>query len=215
MGTYSRDNFCIAAKVLLGWGIVMLSAGYAPATTINFDTLADGTPLAEGVISGDEYADMGVFFSIADTSFPPGSLIIDNSSGCSSFAGMTEPNTLAVTAYSPGPSCSLGCNADIKVNFTAPVTQADILVFSSIPDGVPVQLIARDAAGAIVDQDEFLGDGGAWDTFTFSVSSPKPNISSIETYGATGHEACLSFDNLSFVARKTCPACPAINSLLL
>jgi hypothetical protein len=184
----------------------------ANAVTINFDTFPDGAPVPEGTRITDQYASVGVIFGIADTSFPPDALVIEDASAdINTFTGMSLPNVLTAHGFSPGPGGSLGCAWDLKLNFIDPSTQlsatvssASILVFaqaSSPPN--TIHLIAIDLDGNIVDQDEFtITTANTTLAFTLSVSAPEVGITTIQTRGVTGNSVCTAFDNLTFIPRR-------------
>jgi len=177
---------------------------------INFDTFPDGSPVPEGTVITNQYADLGAIFSVSDALEPPAFLIIEDASGGffspADFPGMSLPNMLTRGGFSPGPTTSVGCNYDVKVDFVDPVTHipttvtsASIMVFANAePFPATIRLIARNSSGAIVDQDEFeitfLPLPGNFPASTLSVSAPE--IASIETDGVTGNDICTIFDNL-------------------
>jgi hypothetical protein len=180
--------------------------GAAPgddSITIDFDTFPDGTPVPEPTLLTNQYAELGAIFSIADTLFPPGVLIIEDvSDSADIFVGMSLPNILSFHGYSPGPHGGLGCNADLRIDFVDGDTQepatmnaASIQVFARALTNTMVRLVARDVDGNIVDQDEITVPAALLYSFLFRVSG-SANITSIETEGATGNDVCMGFDNL-------------------
>jgi len=180
---------------------------------VDFDLLPTGEPVPEGVEIEGQYKAKGVAFSIADTFLPPDRLITENASGEINrfYRGMSLSNVLTNRGFSPGPSGSLGCESDMKVNFLDPLSQrpktvqsASLRWFAGVVSPVstplPVRLVAKDRRGRIVASDEFhlqeLFFAPA--SFTLSVNSNKKNIASIETQGVTGNGICVAFDNLAF-----------------
>lgn len=183
--------------------IMLIASLTLPPMTIDFDFYPDGSPVIEGTILTDQYSDAGVIFSVADTLFPPGVLVIEDASGRAAYSGfMSQPNILSSNGYVPGPGSGVGCNTDQRVDFVDPVTlesmtvtTVSIQVFQTTSSGGPLSLIARNVAGEIVDQDSHTGGG----LYVLAVSNPR--IASIETEGATGNDGCFAIDNLTFSSR--------------
>jgi hypothetical protein len=217
MKSSNRGRIWSAVVVLLA--LQNFFIGSMEGVTIDFDTFPNGTPVPEGTIITDQYASVGVIFSIAISFNPPSGLVIEGVSGSFTFVGMSPPNVLTSHGHVPGPGGSLGCGADLKITFIDPstrlpatVSSASILVFA-VASNPPttVHLVALDLNGAIVAQDEFTipTSFGTISSFTLSVSAPGTGIASVETQGVAANIVCAAFDNLVFtpkhISENRCP----------
>src|SRR5262245_46987035 len=136
------NNERIWSAVVIFFALQSCLLGALEAITINFDTFPDGTSVPEGTLITNQYDSVGFIFGIADTSFPPDVLVIEDASGdIDLLTGMSPPNVLTAHGFSSGPHAGLGCAWDLKVDFIDPstrlpatVSSASILVFAEVAE---------------------------------------------------------------------------------
>jgi len=176
---------------------------------INFETFPDGSPIPEGTILTDQFAELGVLFEVAADIVSSRVLVIEDATNIDvsfpgDFSGLTPPNALNIIDeqdITPGPISGVGCNWDLRMEFVSgTVESVSILMFAEAFDLIKtVRLVAKDLDGGTITQDEVEVIVDGFRPYTFNISAP--GIASVETEGITGGNVCAIYDNLEFSAR--------------
>ena len=186
-----------------GSPVTFTAMGTAPVV-LNFDELS------EGVYPGDQYLSRGVIFSFSlnGGDFTPGFVIEDVSGSTSQFPGVSLPNTLSASGFTPGPGGSVTCNWALRADFVDPATRSPATVksveiltlggtFSTTEQLFRLQAFGAD--GGLLAADQFSTPAGTrfpLDARVLRVSSP--GVAYVILDADPSADGCHAHDDLSF-----------------
>ena len=159
---------------------IVLGAAKANATLINFDTLPGGGPVANNTFIGNQYASLGVTFSLFENGNPTWKPL-----ATSSFLGMGS--------HGAGSGNGLyNVFADVLlIDFTTPVTNVSFDTYGFFGDDTSFNFLAYDTGGSLLDT--ITNKDGGLMTVSFNGGS----VSHIEVL-QENDLGTYRIDNLSF-----------------
>ncbi|HEX5371926.1 MAG TPA: PEP-CTERM sorting domain-containing protein [Aquabacterium sp.] len=170
-------------KKFLAAALSVAALSSAHAVVVDFDTLPGGGSIASGSIITNEYASVGVVFSMSDLGAPQtGPYAIQQ------FAGSSNPYGNALW------NCNVGCGPrsdTITMTFSAPVSAVSWLVDSE--GSMPITFNAYDSSNVLLESVSIMSDFPSYASASFSVGG----IARIDAVNPTQGWG-WAMDNLTF-----------------